>query len=263
MRVEVVDTVVGNVVKKAPWDSNPEYSRILWMPDNRRLVVPDEQVTYIFDTQGKGGKLAVLQQIAMGRPFTFTAFADGRRIVAGSLKISVWDVETAKCLGQSKEIVDDYWEPVKEVPGQIRSPEGTISGLPDGKIRDALGYDHLTISADQQWIAAGASNGHVFILDAKTLEFIAEYREPAGWQNDITGVAISQDSSLVLFTTAKGLARLWDWKAKRIVASMGREYPIKDEKVKGRITTAVFAPDGKHIAGACDDGVIRVWELLR
>lgn len=126
-----------------------------------------------------------------------------------------------------------------------------------------MGYDHLTISADQQWIAAGASNGHVFILDAKTLEFIAEYREPAGWQNDITGVAISQDSSLVLFTTAKGLARLWDWKAKRIVASMGREYPIKDEKVKGRITTAVFAPDGKHIAGACDDGVIRVWELLR
>jgi hypothetical protein len=74
-----------------------------------------------------------------------------------------------------------------------------------------------------------------------------------GHVSDVTSCRWSPDDSLVITASLDGKARLWDPTTGDLLAVL---------EVRGQIWSAAFAPDGRRVALATDDGVV-LWELPR
>jgi WD40 repeat protein len=260
IRIEVYHTQLGQVVRRLAWDHDT--FSFHWFPDSQRFIANTTSGLYIFDVNARAQDFGPVGKIATRGYFCMIFSADGKRLVTGSLDVTVWDVATGKPLAKSTPVVDDFWRPGPRRPDIFVSPDGEEGVVgDDGYIH--VGYDSLAMPDDGRCIVAGANNGRIFVFDASTGAVLAEHREKDGWRNDITSVSMTADGERVLFSTKKGVVRLWEWRSNRIVASFGQEFDLKDHRVgRGRIVKAVFALQGTHAVVARDDGTVALYELV-
>jgi WD40 repeat protein len=103
-------------------------------------------------------------------------------------------------------------------------------------------------SPDNRLVATAARDHRVCIRKLATGEQLASLAHA-----DLTMTArFSPDGQHLLTACRDGMARLWDWRAGRLVCP-----PFEHEHEVHAVT---FTPDGRHVLSASDDGVLKIWE---
>ena len=110
---------------------------------------------------------------------------------------------------------------------------------------EAKNVQCLAVSKDGRWIAAGTSEGYVFVWDAKTYRTVFTH-----WENDILGVDFSPDSTR-LVSASKKAAIVWD------IATRKRVHTLEHADLWVR--AAKYSPQGDRVATATRESV-RLWD---
>ena len=117
----------------------------------------------------------------------------------------------------------------------------------------------ITYRAGGRHLATACADGTVRIWDANTGRPVRTLPRQA---TEVTDVAYSPDGHLLASATAKsiglidrepGEVKLWD-------ADTGREVRTLGGHTAG-VHGVAFSPDGRWLASACGDGLVRVWDV--
>jgi WD40 repeat protein len=242
-------------------------------PDGKRAAAAGaDKVIRVYDPET--GKL---EATLTGHTAAVTALAflpDSNRLVSagGDRTVRVWDVAAGK---QLKELTGHELPVLAVAVG----PDGkrVVSGAADRTVR---GWD--TEAGKQLWswagksavtgvavrpggsqVAAGAADGGLVILDI-TGETPKELHAQTAHVAGVAAVAYSPDGSRLATAGGDGVLRVW------AVGGDGRPAPLArfDGQPKpgtpagmAPLAAAAFAPDGRHLASAGADGVVRVWDI--
>jgi WD40 repeat protein len=107
----------------------------------------------------------------------------------------------------------------------------------------------VQFSPDGRLVAtAGYVDNRVCVWELTTGALLASLTHP-----DATYTALfSPDGKYLLTACQDGMARLWDWRAGRMVCP-----PFEHEH---QLHAVSFNRDGRHVLSASDDGVLKIWE---
>jgi WD40 repeat protein len=195
-----------------------EVSPITFMPDNTRLVIKDRSAVRILN-------LETMQENVLQAPGELVSVAvspDGE-ILAWSLMDNTIQVVR----------VDDQ-KLVKTLEGHT---------LPAYKLRFSLTGDRLFSASYDTWVRVWDRNGE--LLDAF---------QPTGADNlpnELEGIGISPDGTLLGSIPFDGPARVWDLATKKEIANLGG--------TGGDVTSDIaFSPDGQFVA-ADQAGHLSLW----
>ena len=129
----------------------------------------------------------------------------------------------------------------------------TVSSVPDGRPRYTIratragGVQMVVFSRDDRLLATASADGRVALWNADGGTLIRQLRGKP--DTDAAGVDFSPDGTAVLAAVG---ARVRTW-------NVSDGAPIRSFAASDHFEDAVFSPDGR-IAGANDDGTVRVWE---
>ena len=151
------------------------------------------------------------------------------------------------------------------------------------------GVETVTISPDGTWVLTGAIDGVVQLWDRQT----GRARELARHHAEVHEAVFSPDGDTFLTASVDKTARLWDTQSGHVI----REFPHGSDvwsaifTLDGRIITSnshgdiqvwdrktekpidawrhtthgvhdlSLSPDGKQLLGACDEGIVLLWDL--
>ena len=104
----------------------------------------------------------------------------------------------------------------------------------------------VAVSNDGKWIAAGTSQGDVFVWDAATFRLAIKHSE----YQFIHGVDFSPDSTRLVSATYKK-AVVWDLATRKQMQTLHHEDYVRAAK---------YSPQGDRIATATRDGSVQVWD---
>ena len=120
--------------------------------------------------------------------------------------------------------------------------------------RARAGFLSVSVSPDDQWIAAGSDDGTIQIW-SKTGELLKTLR---GHKNFVLCVHFSPDGQLLASANADGTVKLWNRDGK-VVKTLSEH--------SGAVNWVSFSPDGQLLASAGEDGTVKLWnrqgELLK
>lgn len=187
---------------------------------------------------------------------------NGELLASGSTDgtVRLWEVDT----GQAAAVLPGHGAPVTDV--QFR-PDGKLlaSAAANGTIRiwDVASRRTLMVLTDREaspirsvafhprerTLATGCNDG---VIRLWPLTPGAQPKLLRGHTNRVTGVAFSQDGSLLVSGSWDQTVRVWNL-ATLSHQVLGREL--------GRIYWADFHPDGRQVGAASSDGTARVWTL--
>ncbi len=199
------------------------------------------------------------------------AFRDDGSLASASADgtLRIWDVAGAECgsaiRGHSKFVYQVAFFPDGN---RIASAawDGAACVWDPTTGRQLLRLDHgadryvssVAIHHDGQYLATlarpeGGATMSVRLWDANTGSELKSWTLPNGWQGG--RVAFAPRGDVFAAGCIDGRVRLWDANARCEVGVLeGSKTPIRD---------VAFSPDGKWIAGACDDGDgnVRIWDV--
>jgi WD40 repeat protein len=119
-----------------------------------------------------------------------------------------------------------------------------LRGMPDTPVRK------VAFSGDDRWLATATEDGVVRIWDAATGDL---RREKRGHTGPVTAVAFGRDGRLASGSIDQTVL-LWDVDVDRPIAMMsGTGWQVDD---------VAFSGDGRRIASASGNGVVRVWDAI-
>ncbi|HEX2475328.1 MAG TPA: protein kinase [Lacipirellulaceae bacterium] len=137
--------------------------------------------------------------------------------------------------------------------------EVTIRDAATGAVRHSAKHDQhvlsLAYSPNGRFLAAGLSDGKIEIRDVSNESLQQqniEAIELPGHTDGVLTVRFSPDGETLLSGSFDNTARLWDWRARRVI-----------QELKGHswwVWAAEFSPDGNRIVTAGQDGKAIVWE---
>jgi WD40 repeat protein len=213
--------------------------------------------------------------VAHEREVVAVAFSkDGKFLATGSLDKTamVWK------LGDLRQPFHVFRGHSAAIRGVAFSPDGTelVTASDDGTARvwkvGADGGEILTLphgaavssvqfSPNGEEIATGAADGVVRLWKAKDGAIGATL---SAHEDEVTSLAFSPDSIQLLSGSADGSLVLWDVAKKRkIRALLENKQPPSGSTSLGNpiseVLSVAFSSDGKRIAGALDDGTVRIW----
>jgi WD40 repeat protein len=97
-------------------------------------------------------------------------------------------------------------------------------------------------------VATAAYDSQVCVWELATGEQLASLSHP-DW---VLTAHFSPDGQHLLTACRDGMARLWDWRAGRLIC------PAFEHEHE--VFAVAFTPDGRHVLSASDDGVLKIWE---
>ena len=108
----------------------------------------------------------------------------------------------------------------------------------------------LSFSPDEQVLACGASNGEVYLLNARNGRIVRQLEHS---KELVSGLAFSNNGQLLATASRDGVIRLWRAANGRLV----RELP-KQEKA---VLAVAFSPDDALLVTAGADQTVRLWQV--
>jgi WD40 repeat protein len=158
---------------------------------------------------------------------------------------------------RSTRLAADLLDP-KGIPPEERfawQPNELVAVLGKHRARTWGQVHVLTISADSQMLACGASDGSVHLFDATTLVEQAVIREEN--YGSIWAIAFAPDGKTLAFAGFDGNIYLWE---------PSRPKPVRKGVLKGHRNTVIalaFSPDSQTLASGSSDATLRLWDLGR
>lgn len=117
--------------------------------------------------------------------------------------------------------------------------------------RKACRFTSVAFSPDGRWLAAGATDGLVYVLNVRTME-VRCWLE--GHTNVVTSVAFSPDGARLASGSFDNTVRLWNIES--------RETLQRFEGHWGRATSVAFSPDGMQLASGSLNGAVLLWDTI-
>lgn len=210
----------------------------------------------------ESGELLATLPHGSGRVFDVAFSADGRRILAASTPLRLWDADT----GRERAVV-------LHAPRALSSraaPDGRFLAVTDNHSLRVLdpetlsdvaifqskhrspGVDECAFHPSGRRVATVGRDGRCVVLDVPTGEGVTAFVAHAG---ATLAVAWSPDGATLATGGDDRAVRLWD-------AETGRERATLHGH-SGKVYALAFHPDGSLLASGSEDGSVRLWDPHR
>jgi WD40 repeat protein len=235
--------------------------KLAFSADARQLASGgDDHTVIIWDVQ-TGHKRSVLE--AADQTFSKLMFdSSGARLFAVSAtgSLYVWDLANDS---RRPSVVNRYSSNEHLAATISRDGRRVAVACADGMLRIwdpatqrsirtlSIGENELhtpAFSADGRWLAIGRQNGAVSMWDVAT----GKECTLAGHICDVANIEFSDDGSRLISTSrCDHTIRIWDVVAAQEIMTLPCE---------AGVAHAVLSPDRLQLAGAAEDGVVRIWD---
>jgi WD40 repeat protein len=201
-------------------------------PDGSALLAPGQIIDF-----GPGPGLDVTRQVPLS-PLPAGIPADSS--VGGP---SCWFPDGSAVVTSPEMVASSPEEIYSAATGKAKAntADMELSAGPVGAVA-------CSASANDQWVAAGDSEGHVMLrlADGTVLPL-------SGHSDRITSMTSSPDGRYLAIASADGTAQVWDAATGKLVSTLGGNG-------SPALTSLGFSPDGRLVLTADNKGFVRVWD---